>query len=374
MGKIRKPLYIEDLVAEIGSRSIVLVGAGRVAKSIVDKYEWNIKYAVDNDSTKAGTLIVGAKMSIPVFGWDYLRTNCETNMVLLLTPVYTDELVEIIRLDNALKNTDIFLYSYIWSIQWDTSRIEASLAPFDLTRSEIELIPRKLHYFWFSDNPYPDKIKRCIESWHKFCPDYEIIKWDLNNYQTENLFCNEALSLGRWAFASDYGRCDVLYRFGGIYLDSDVELIKPLDDLLHDSGFFCFESTRGVDPGSGMGSEKNNNILNEIRKKYDDIHFVNEDGSENRVNIIDQYTDVLKQHGLVTNGKYQIVEGMAVYPPLVLSPYSYRTGITSIYEKTFAVHHWESSWVTDAERKEICERKSYISSKVVSLIQNYIQS
>ena len=368
MGNIVRCLYHEELFGLIGESPIILIGAGRIAKYIADNFDWNIRYAVDNNPQKHGTELVGDCMTIPVYNWTYLKNNCGEGDVLLITTVFVKTFIDQIKSDSSLNTHDIYIYSDIWSVQWDIDRIKASQIPFDITRGNTNLIPKRIHYFWFSGDLYPEKVKRCIDSWHRYCPDYEFIKWDLKNYKTENIFCNEALSMRRWAFASDYGRCDVLYRYGGIYFDTDVELVKPIDDLLYDRAFFAFESRRGVDPGSGMGSVKDNEIFNEICHQYDEIHYINADGSENRVNILDQYTDVLIKHGLKLNGQYQIIDGTAVYPPLVFSPYSYRTGITSCYEKTYGIHHWVSSWLTEEEKQEIDFRKKYISSRIHSLL------
>lgn len=362
--KINRCLYISELKSKVGDAGIILIGAGRVAQSIVDSLELNFRFAVDNSLSKQGTELKGKCITVPVYDWQYLREHCNNDDVLLITPVFADDLLKQIGADDTLCDKEVYLYSYIWSIQWDIDRIKASQVPFEITKGSMPIIPKTIHYFWFSGDPYPDKVKRCIDSWHKYCPDFEFRKWDLDSYQTDNQFCNEALSKGIWAFASDYGRCDVLYKYGGIYLDTDVEVVKSLDDLLYDGGFFCFESARGVDPGSGMGAVRGHSVFEEIRKKYESIHFINEDGSENRVNILDQYTSVLIGHGLVTNGEYQIIGDIAVYPPLVFSPYSYRTGIDSRYEKTYAVHHWVSAWRSVSQKREIEEKKEFISSKI----------
>ena len=117
-----------------------------------------------------------------------------------------------------------------------------------------------------------------------------------------------------------------------------------------------------------MGAAKGNRIFEEICDRYENLRYINEDGSFNRVSIIEQYTGVLIEHGLIPNGLYQNVEGIAVYPPLVMSPYSYNTGITSIYENTYGIHHWVSAWISEDYRRELDRKKQFISGNIKSLL------
>ena len=350
-------------------RDIILVGAGRKAVRFVNEYNWNYRFAIDNLSSKHNTLLKTNREEIPIKDWTYLRENASEKDVLIVTPglEYID-LVESIEADSRLKNNDTYVLRFIDAIQWDLDRISISNQKMEFTKSETPLIPPIIHYFWFSNDPYPDKVKRCIDSWHKYCPKYEFKEWNLDNYHTENVFCNEALSKKEWAFASDYGRCDVVYRYGGIYLDTDVELLKPLDDFLYDEGFFCFQGViGGIDPGSGMGAISRKSVLGEIRDKYEGVHFVREDGSFNKIPINDQYTDVLIKAGLTCDGSYQVIDNVAVYPPLVFSPYSYMTGIMSISDISYGVHHWVSAHYSGLAKRELIFRKNYISSRIKSI-------
>lgn len=103
-------------------------------------------------------------------------------------------------------------------------------------------IPKKIHYCWFGRNPLTESAKKCIESWKKYCPEYEIIEWNENNFDlTENRYAREAYEQKKWAFVSDYARLKIVYEQGGIYMDVDVELIKPLDELTELDGYMGFE-------------------------------------------------------------------------------------------------------------------------------------
>ena len=126
------------------------------------------------------------------------------------------------------------------------------------------MIPKKLHYIWIGEKPLPDLAKKCIESWKKFCPDYEIVAWDESNLNIDiNEYCREAYDARKFAFASDVLRYDVIYREGGIYMDIDVELIKPIDDMLENKMFLGFENPKCVNPGLIMGAEAGSEVIKE---------------------------------------------------------------------------------------------------------------
>lgn len=343
---------------------IILIGAGKMAQNILATYDWNIKYAVDNNQEMVGKHISSIKKSVDIRAWEELYEESSKNCILMITPMMASALIDQIESDERVRDREVYVYQYMLALQWDIDRIEVSKKEFTLTKGVKNKIPKTIHYFWFSGDPYPEKVQKCIDSWKRFCPDYEFKLWTMDNYHTDNIFCNEALKAKNWAHASDYGRCDVVRKYGGIYLDTDVELIKPLDDLLYDDGFFVFESADGVDPGSGMGGVAGNTVLDEICEQYDGIHFINDDGSFNKVNILNQYTRVLMKHGLVCDGSYQVIDGIAVYPPLVMSPYSYNTGLTCIIDKTYGIHHWVSAWISDEWRKELELKRKYISQGI----------
>lgn len=343
------------------NKKLFFIGAGKQAFAYLEKYDWNVFCCIDNDEKKHGTFIEVSGKKIPVYNWNYLDNNISSDSVLFVTPLSFSSLIEKIENDAILKNIDCYVPQYMTAMQWDEDRIAASNVPFEITKGTVPKIPKIIHYFWFSGDSYPEKVQKCIDSWHKFCPGYEFRKWDLNNYKTGNQFVKDALKCKDWAHASDYGRCDVVYRYGGIYLDTDVELVKPLDDLLYDTGFFCFESASAVDPGSGFGAVAKNPIIKEICETYDRISYVSRDGKVwNPVNILNIYTNAFVKRGLVLNAQYQKVEEFAFYPPLVLSPYSHQTGILAPYDKTYGIHHWVSAWVTDNQMEMMNKRKKVI--------------
>ena len=124
------------------------------------------------------------------------------------------------------------------------------------------MIPKKIHYCWFGNNPLPESVQRCIESWKKYCPGYEIIEWNEGNYNINKIpFIEKAYKEKKYAFVSDYARLDIIYNEGGIYLDTDVELIKNIDPLLEHSCFLALESCGAVATGLGFGSIKKHSFI-----------------------------------------------------------------------------------------------------------------
>ena len=137
------------------------------------------------------------------------------------------------------------------------------------------MIPKKIHYCWFGGNPLPESAKKYIETWKKYCPDYEIIEWNEENFDvTQNQYCKEAYEAKKWAFVSDYARFWILYRYGGIYFDTDVEVIRPIDDMVAKGPFMGCErdgdknlaAAIAAAPGPGHGV---NPRLGQYKKKGD---------------------------------------------------------------------------------------------------------
>ena len=147
------------------------------------------------------------------------------------------------------------------------------------------MIPRIIHYCWFGKQPFPSLLVTCIDSWRAIMPNYTILKWDESNVPIFNCdFMKEAYEAGKWAFVSDYARYWILYKYGGFFLDCDVEVIKPFDDLCDENLFFAFQDHVKKDicfvaPGLIIGAEKEHPYIREILNYYNSIHFKDELGN-----------------------------------------------------------------------------------------------
>ena len=209
-------------------------------------------------------------------------------------------------------------------------------------------IPKKIHYFWFGHNPKPKLMEKCMKSWKKQCPDYEIIEWNEDNFDvTKNRYCKEAYEAKKWAFVTDYARLAVLYEQGGIYFDTDVEVVKSLDPLLSEQCFMGIENSIyciKVATGLALGSEAGFPLLNEIMDDYENIGFLKEDGSYDITTCTERNTEILKKHGYVEEDRIQKVAGATIYASEYFSPMEMETGLMYRTKNTYSIHHYSLSW------------------------------
>lgn len=214
------------------------------------------------------------------------------------------------------------------------------------------MIPKKIHYCWFGRNPKPKLAEKCIKSWIKFCPDYEIVEWNEDNFDiaAAPLYVQQAYEAGKWAFVTDFVRLRAMTDQGGIYMDTDVELVKPLDGFLKHQAFAGFETAESISTGM-MACEKGFPLFLDFLRYYDDASFLKEDGTLNVTTNVETVTGICLKRGLVQNGKYQVVDGLALYPSEVFSPVSFETGKLKRTKKTAAIHWFSGSWYTEEERK-----------------------
>ena len=214
-----------------------------------------------------------------------------------------------------------------------------------------KVIPKKIHYFWFGDHPKPDSVKKCIASWEKQCPDYEIIEWNEKNYDINKIsFCKEAYEAKKWSFVSDVARLDVIYNHGGLYFDTDVEIIKSFDDLLEISAFVGFESDEYVNPGSGFGAVPKSKVIKEFLDIYSNIDFRKHIDDLSKISIPILITEILCKKGLEKNGELQHIGNLTVLPAEYFSPKNLYTRVINITGNTHSIHHYDASWV-DAKEK-----------------------
>lgn len=203
------------------------------------------------------------------------------------------------------------------------------------------MIPKTIHYCWFGRNPKPKKVEKCIESWREQCPEYQIIEWNEDNFDCfSNFYYQWCLKNKKWAFLSDLARLEIVYQYGGIYLDTDVELVRSLDSLLDHSAFFCFETEEYVATGLGFGAEKRNEV---IRKMIDEYQAFEATADISPVGCPILNTRALQKLGLVRNGEMQYVGDAAVFPKEYFNPYDDSTGHLFKTENTYGIHWYFKS-------------------------------
>ena len=218
------------------------------------------------------------------------------------------------------------------------------------------MIPKIIHYCWFGGNPKPKLSKKCIRSWKKFCPDYQIIEWNEENFDLSStpLYVRQAYEAKKWAFVTDWIRLKVVYDYGGIYLDTDVELLKNLDSLLTFDAYFGFERGTYINTGLGFGAVKNAPILEELMQDYADIPFLLPDRSYDATPCPVRNTKILQKHGLLLNDSLQLIDGkIQILPTICLSPKIFHASTDIITEDTISIHWYAGSWCPEEERLEV---------------------
>lgn len=215
-----------------------------------------------------------------------------------------------------------------------------------------KVIPRVIHYCWFGRGEKPDLVVRCIKSWKQLLFDYEIIEWNEDNFDIDsNLYVREAYMAKKYAFVSDYARFLILYKFGGLYMDTDVEVIKPLDEILTNGAFMGFENNTYVSPGLIMGAHKHNVIIKACMESYHNRRFILDDGSYDLTVIALHTVKILQAHGLETNGLFQRLDYITIYPKTFFCPLNWNNHKTDFSKDTCTIHHFAGSWATENQRK-----------------------
>lgn len=217
------------------------------------------------------------------------------------------------------------------------------------------MIPKIIHYCWFGGNPLPKDALKCIESWKKFCPDYKIKQWDESNTDFSDCkYALEAYSQKKWAFVSDYVRFKILYEYGGLYFDTDVELVKPIDYIVSKGPFMGCENNceynKNVNPGLGLGAVSGLSLYREIIDLYKKIHFKNNGKEDGYKTVVEYTTELLRKYGLKDSDEIQCVEGVYIYPKEFFQPMDRDTGIIHIGENTVSIHHYSASWCKKGNR------------------------
>jgi len=352
-----KALSISEFRKKI-NRNVYCFGAGRAFDFFMEEFagfklEKDIKAVVDNAS---GTMNSSVKMVngtvIPIISLNQMLSDIEKNDCIVITASAYEEIIEQLNKIEKLNITEYYIYFIMKIEQYDYDRLQIRV-PLQLSMYKEIKIPKIIHYCWFGKKEIPDRYKKWMESWKYYCPDYEIIEWNENNYDVhKSNYISQAYETKNWAFVSDYARIDIVNEYGGVYLDTDVELIKNIDVLLMNDAFCGFESCKYVAYGLGFGAKSCNSILREIKEYYDNMDFISRDGTLNQITCPVIQTEIMKKYGLVCNGEFQLINGMVVYPSRILcgmSPHTFRVERTPIH--TYAIHHYAASWVGKHPRK-----------------------
>lgn len=233
------------------------------------------------------------------------------------------------------------------------------------------MIPKKIHYCWFGGNPLPEEAKKYIESWKKYCPDYEIIEWNENSFDVNSVpYVKEAIEARKWAFITDYVRLWAIYNYGGIYMDTDVEVLKPLDEFLKHPAFSGFESSCDIPTGI-MAGEKGNPWFKMQLDYYTDRHFKKADGSLDLTTNVVTITNITKQnYKIELNNTYQDIGDIVFYPSEWFCPKDFRTQKIHITNNTVTIHHFAGSWLNPFSKCIRSLIKKVLGERVSLIISN----
>ncbi len=218
-----------------------------------------------------------------------------------------------------------------------------------------EKIPKIIHYCWFGGKELPPLAEKCIASWKKYFPEYEIKRWDESNFNINEIpYSAQAYKDGKFAFVSDYARFRILHDYGGLYFDTDVEVIKPMEDIIARGPFMGCENAYvegsspdllGVNPGLGLGVTPGFGLYEEILDLYKKLEFRNSDGTQNLKTVVEYISEFLCNKGLKNTPEIQEVAGVFIYPNDYFCPIDYKTKELRITENTRSIHHYAQSWL-----------------------------
>ena len=214
------------------------------------------------------------------------------------------------------------------------------------------MIPKIIHYCWFGKNPKPTLTKRCIKSWKRYCPDYQIIEWNEENFDISAcpLYVRQAYEAKKWAFVTDYVRLYALTQYGGIYMDTDVEVVKSLDEFLVHQAFSGFEDSKHIPTGI-MACEKGNPLFLSWLHEYDDMIFIQSDGSCNMQTNVMTITNSMLTYGIRLDNSFQIIADCAFYPNDYFCPKDLLTNQIVRTKRTHTIHHFAGSWVDEEAKR-----------------------
>ena len=228
------------------------------------------------------------------------------------------------------------------------------------------MIPKIIHYCWFGRNPLPKSAQKCIASWKKFLPDHEIKEWNEDNFDVNIIpYTKEAYEAKKYAFVSDYARFWILYRYGGLYFDTDVEVIKPLDDIVERGAFMGIEmpSVNGtlplVNPGLGIGATPQMDFYKMVLDAYAGFHFLNADGSLNQKTVVSYTTELLECNGMKSMNDIQEVANIWIYPVDYFNPFNDLTGKLDITANTRSIHWYSKTWNNQNPLRQWLSRMSH---------------
>ena len=348
---------LEQIAEYISSNNykIAIYGAGMIGRTIMPDYlmrhglDENLLFYVDADTRKQKQKVTVGLRQYNICAPEVLNSIGRDTILLITNSNYSPVLRTLDAMD-SLDGIKAVIVPVIMAEEVKDKAAVLSIA--DAIRDYTdELIPKVINYCWFSGRKMPDYLKRCIDSWSRICPDYEIKRWDESNYDVnKNEYMRQAYEEGKWGFVPDYARLDILYNYGGFYIDTDVELLKSLEPLRKQGAFCGVEKWGNVNMGGCSGAIPHHRMIKRLLNYREDAMFRCEDGSLNPDTCGVYETAPFIAMGMSTDNTCQRINGMTVFSSEYFQPYDYMSGENVITENTFSIHHFNGGWLDDSQK------------------------
>lgn len=333
----------------IQNKVVVVYGAGRALDNCLETYlsDKDVDLIVDSNERLWGQKIIHRNREVNITSLENFINiyktcaNMEQYMLVINSTVYAAEIVEMLDQIPELAGLNCCVQALIMNKR-------EAIVPYEFTRG-TQKIPKKIHYIWVGGHPLPEEYIRNIETWRKYNPDYEIIQWDESNYNFNKCeYIKDAYEKKAWGFVPNYARLDIIYEHGGIYLDTDVEVVGNLDCLLNDTAFFNMGRSDRVNQGCGFGAKSNNKLIGEMRTAFEQAKFVGANGTPTPCHSF--VHPVLRRYGFVIKNQYQKIQDIALYPCDVMSPLTIEGMENYISSKTRSIHKEAGTWRSEKEK------------------------
>lgn len=354
---------------------VVLFGAGAIGKVLIpymaEKYgiEENIVCYVDNNPAKWNTQVGFSQKKVNIYSPAILENPQMEDFVIMITNGDFSPVLTQLQENGHLKNKLVFL-APIMQLNEKKENKKNKNSGLEMGNKE-PMIPKVIHYCWFSGKPIPENLKKCIESWRKRCPDYEIIRWDETNYDVGRYaYTRQAYEAQKWGFIPDIARLEILYEYGGFYLDTDVELLKSLDSLRCQKGFCGREEWGHVNFGGGSGCVKHFDTVGELLDFRKNVPFLLPDGYYNTEASGYFETKPLLMKGFSPGNVTETIDDFTVYASDFFHPFNYITGRENITENTISIHYFSGGWLGEEGkryRQETREKFAAVESSLPEL-------
>lgn len=336
----------EDIL--VTNKKIIMFGAGVIGQittpEILKEYSVLrlLDCYLDNDMNKWGDYVDIESGKYEIKSPEYL-TQCDNNTVVLINISRFAEVKEQLEKMECTHNMTAYIMPMMCIHNMCSKKTEGTPL-----LSDAPLIPKIIHYMWLGGKPIPNNLKKCIDSWREVCPDYEIIEWNESNYDiNKHTYMKQAYENKAYGFVPDYARLDILYNYGGFYLDTDVRLIKSLDLLRNQEAFVGVEKWQVLNFGGCSGAVKGHPMIKKFLDARQNIFYIDENGNQNKNTCGFYDTKVAINAGYKLNGNTQCINGMNIYGYDYFHPYDYMSGTLNETINTRSIHYFNGGWLDD---------------------------